>query len=376
MRHPRSLVLVLLLALTAEGLPSSSRATSGKVDFEEHTWGRGSSPSLTFTVTSGRGLPQKLAGFLYTSELPEAFTTAIYPPQFVGVFLGEGEIQVLVERPPERGIEIRPESRERFVQGALFDLVTGELVDVTNEDYLDILYDVPPTVITIDFETEDDLVTPLFNGQDLSTPPEFGNLFALSSRQPAAGRPHLGPAVFDTDPGGPNAGSSDPDLLVGTGNALILQENPGQSVPGFFDRPDDSLDGGTFVFDFAPLEFIEKVEPLSIDLIDVDGGGDGLEIVLTDVLGRVRVFTVPSGWTEDIDLQGPPGYRTLDLTTLLPQPGFASVATATSDEDFLPGEVVLMEVVLAGSGAIDNLVLAREADPGAAPRTPKLRDGR
>jgi len=363
MLNSRGLLAVLVLAASTSGVPSSPLATSGDIRMDERSWPRGSVPSLTFTVTSGRGFPEKVVAFLYTSERPQAFATALYPPQFVGVFVSAGSLTVVVDRPPERGPVILDGSRERFVQGALFDAVTGALVDVTNEDYLDIDYVAPPTLFTFDFETEDDLATPLANGQDLTTPPEFGNLFALGTRQPTTGPLHQGAAVFDTDPAGPNAASSDQDLLVGTGNALILQENAGQTVPGFFDLPDDAANGGSIVFDFAPLSFIEKGEPVAIDLIDVDGAGGGVKIFMTDVLGRSRVFSVPNGWTEDLNVDGPPGYRTLDLTSLAPQPGFASTATATSDADFLPGEVVRMEVVLIGSGALDNLVLAREADP-------------
>jgi hypothetical protein len=99
-----------------------------------------------------------------------------------------------------------------------------------------------------------------------------------------------------------------------------------------------------------------------------------VKIFLTEVLGRQRIFSVPNGWTEDINVNGPPGFRTLDLTTLLPQPGFSSTATAISDPDFLAGEVVRMDVVLLGSGAIDNLVVESEADPlRAAQPTPRTR---
>jgi hypothetical protein len=370
MQHTRGLLAVLVLAASTSGVPSTSLATSGDIRMDERSWPRGSIPSLTFTVTSGRGFPEKVVAFLYTSERPNAFVTAQYAPQFVGVFVAAGSITVDVERPPERGPVILEHSRERFVQGALFSAVTGALVDVTNEDYLDIDYDAAPTLLTFDFETEDDFATPLANGQDLTTPPEFGRIFALSTRQPTSGPQHQGAAVFDTDPLGPNASSSDQDLLVDLGNALILQENPGQTVPGFFDLPDDAANGGSIIFDFSPLAFIEKAEPVAIDLIDVDSAGGGVKIFLTDVLGRGRIFSVPNGWTEDINVDGPPGYRTLDLTTLAPQPGFASTATATSHPDFLPGEVVRMEVVLLGSGAIDNLVLAREADPLMAFPTP------
>ena len=73
------------------------------------------------------------------------------------------------------------------------------------------------TPITIDFSVEDDGVTPLVNGQDISTPPEFGVFFLVSDTGNNAGA-----AIFDTDPNGPNGGGSDPDLLVDTGNCLIL----------------------------------------------------------------------------------------------------------------------------------------------------------
>ena len=188
---------------------------------------------------------------------------------------------------------------------------------------------------------------------------------SLSSRQPPSGAQHRGPAVFDSDRTGPNRNSSDQDLLVNRGNVLILQENPGQSVPGIFDLPDDAANGGVFVFDFTGSSLLQKVEPRSIDLIDIDGAGTGARLVLTDVLGHTRFFIVPGGWTEDINTQGPPGFRSLDLTSLAPQPGFNASATAGGDPDFLPDEVVRMEVSLFGSGALDTLVIARERDPGA-----------
>ena len=65
----------------------------------------------------------------------------------------------------------------------------------------------------------------------------------------------------------------------------------------------------------------------SLDLVDIDGGADeATSVVLTDHLGRMRVYAVPPGWTGD-RLLGQPGILTLDLTTLAPQPGFASSAT-------------------------------------------------
>ena len=136
-------------------------------------------------------------------------------------------------------------------------------------------------------------------------------------------------------------------------------------MPGIFTQPNDSAGGGTLVFDFSGFDFIEKVLPRSIDLIDVDAGASDMRIFLHDVLGRTRTYFVPNGWTGDITVDGPPGYRTLDLTSLLPQPGLASTATVTSPPNYLPGEIVRMEIRFSGSGAVDNLVFSKESDPSA-----------
>lgn len=366
--HALLTTLVVGLSASLSGVspcPSgeASAVAVGEVRMTARKWNLGSLPTLSFGLAPGRGSADKVAAFLYTSDEPEAFLTATYPPQFVGVFYPPATVIVSVDRPPERG-PIIEHSHERFVQGALFDVATGALVDVTNEDYLDIVYTTAPTVYALDFETEDDFATPLVNGQDLSTPPEFGELVSLSARQPGSGPQHKGPAIFDSDPTGPNAGSSDPDLLVGLGNVVMLQENAGQSVPGIFDLPDDAANGGVFVLDFSGFAFLEKVEPRALDLIDVDATS-GVKVSLIDVLGRTRVYTVPAGWTEDIAANGPPGYRTLDLTSILPQAGYQSSTQVKNPPDFLEGEVVRMELALSGSGAFDNLVFARERDPSA-----------
>lgn len=361
-----SLTCLALIASSLSSTPAEPPVivATGQIGFTEPIWGRGRFPTLSFGVTGGRGpAPFKVLAYLYISDFPDAFTTTTYAPQFVGVLQAPSSVEVVVQR-PERG-PINAYSREKFVQGALFDPTTGALLDVTNQAYLDIAYDSSPVGFQLDFQTEDDFTTPLVNGQSLSTPPEFGRLVSLSSQQPTVGAPHHGLAIFDSSPGGPNASSSDPDLLVNLGNVLILQENGGQTVPGIFNLPDDSASGGTMVFEFSGFDFIEKVEPRSIDLIDVDFAGAGARVTLIDVLGHTRTFSVPTNWTGDIHSDGPPGYRTLDLTTLDPQPGFASTATAKGDFDFIPGEVVRMEVELKGSGAVDNLVFVREQDPGA-----------
>ena len=114
---------------------------------------------------------------------------------------------------------------------------------------------------TVDFSTEDDGVTPLVNGQAIDD--EFGNLFTITSDD--ATMDHNGPAIFDTDPAGPNAGGADEDLLVGLGNALILQnsELPQQTVPGIFDTPDDEQnksDLGQVEFNFLnPTELLATI---------------------------------------------------------------------------------------------------------------------
>jgi len=357
---------ILVLALAARGLavPPAPAVAVGTIRFDEALWRTGSLPTLTFTVSAGRGPLEKSLCFVYVSELPQAFTSSPWPPQFAGAVVGSGSLQVVVDRQPERN-PITPFSRERFVQGATYDAQTGALTSVTNEAYLDIVYDGVPETFLLDFETEDDFTTPLVNGQDLSTPPEFGVLISLSSAQPASGPPHFGPAAFDSTPGGPNR-FVDPDLLVNQGNLLILQENATQPTPGIFALPDDAANGGTLIFDFTGFDVIEKVTPLALDLVDIDSGSPGPTfVILTDVLGGQRTYTVPGGWTRDITFQGQPGVGTLDLTTLAPQPGYLAQATANETLDFIAGEVVRLEVELGGSGAVDNLAFEREADPAA-----------
>ena len=201
---------------------------------------------------------------------------------------------------------------------------------------------------TMDFETGDDLLTPLANGQDLSSGPEFGRSLALTSS--GANR---GAAIFDSTPGGPNDPSQDLDLLVGKKNVLILQNSqvPAQSTTGFYDHPNDDPDGGLLRFAFT-----HPAELLSIDLIDIDpGSSQSARVTLVDAMNRTRIYTVPGGWTEDVFADGPPGWRRLDLTTLAPQPGFQSTATASQSAGFDPSSVSRLEVVLGSSGAVDEL---------------------
>ncbi len=205
----------------------------------------------------------------------------------------------------------------------------------------------------IDFSFEDDGVTPLVNGQKIDT--EFGNLFTLSS----SGN-NQGLAIFDSDPAGPNAGGGDEDLLVGLGNLLTLQSNDDPGITGgIFDTPNDSAQGGNMIF-----SFLSPVQLNSIVLVDLDI--TGVNLTMTDGDGLTRTYNVPSGWTKDIEADGPDGFAILDLTSLADQAGeFAGIlATASEDAGFNPAGVVELDVNMIGSGAIDNLTFV--PTPGAA----------
>ena len=344
------------------------RIATVMVSFKKRQWRRGDLSSLSFTVTgvTFNGVtPPKVAAFLYVAFDPTPFDSAPTPPQFIGVLEVPSTVVTPVYLSPERN-PITEYTRERFVQGAVFNLETGELEGLSNVVYLDIDYEAESEVFAVDFQTEDDFTTPLVNGQSVSTPPEFGNLFDVVT----SGGNHLGAAIFDTDPMGPNQFGADPDLLVGLDNALILQSTntPAQSVPGIFDIPNDSATGGTLSFDFGELQFTRHAELLSLDLIDLClGANNGAVVTMTDVLGSRIVYTVPPGWTSEINSDGPPGFGTLDLTDLEPQPGFASTATALADPEYIFEETVRVDVELSGSGAVDNFRFAREADPTGPP---------
>jgi len=197
--------------------------------------------------------------------------------------------------------------------------------------------------LLLDFSTEDDLVTPLVNGQHIDV--EFGTVVTITSSGANAGL-----AIFDSTVGGPNDPSQDLDLLVGTGNTLILQtENFPPNGSDIFPRPNDDEDGGTVTFAFD-----RSVRPQSLRLIDIDAGDGASSVVLVDGLGRQRVYTVPSNWTGDLTL-AQPGHGVLDLTTLAPQLGFGSTATAVESPAFDPDAVVRIDVHLGGSGGLDDL---------------------
>lgn len=76
---------------------------------------------------------------------------------------------------------------------------------------------------------------------------------------------------------------------------------------------------------------------------------------------RRRIYTVPADWTGD-PLLGQPARGVL---------GFASVATALEDPGFDRIGVVRLDVVLDGSGAIDDLGLCRLRSHAQAPHSPR-----
>ncbi len=230
-------------------------------------------------------------------------------------------------------------------------------VELEGSGGLDNLHLIIPCV-QMTFEVEDD-ATPIFSGtalvdgQDLSTPPEFGIEVMISDAGANAGA-----AIFDSTPGGPNAGGPDNDLLVGLGNILCLQSNnvashTTQTIAGIFDTPNDDVNGGDVFFDFPAPVHVHQ-----IDLIDIDEEEltDAI-VTLLDTGGKTRVFNVPPGWTTDILNDGGTGFGTLDLDTLLAQAGFIASATAVEDPGFDPDDVIQMTVSFGGAQDMDNVCL-------------------
>ncbi len=210
----------------------------------------------------------------------------------------------------------------------------------------------------------------LANGLDVeTTATPFSNVSAGVTttlfRPNGSSGNHIGAAIFDSTPAGPNAGGGDPDLIVpGFGNILILQNNNLDDQTGaanIWDTPNDDEQGGTVIFNFD-----EAVRMLAIDLIDINGNGNTF-ITLTDSQGFTREYDVPAEWTGDID-EGQPGFDTLDLTTLADQIGWGSTATGAEDVDFNADDVVSLSVSFNSSGGLDNVsfLLASEIPaPGA-----------
>jgi len=215
--------------------------------------------------------------------------------------------------------------------------------------------------VTLDFETEDDFLTPLANGQEISDPNlpdgEFGNLVTISSSTDRL-------AIFDSTDPGPNSAGPDPDLLVNTGNLLIIQR-PGASAKtgDNFDVPDDDANGGRVLFDFSvhPDGFVELLDVL---VADINGGG-AFTATLTDFGGLTRTFSVTDNFSNDIDVSGPNGYEILDFTTLALQAGEGGgSASGVEDAGFDITRVVTLEFDFNGSAGIDDLRFIPA--PGAA----------
>jgi hypothetical protein len=212
--------------------------------------------------------------------------------------------------------------------------------------------------LVLNFETEDDFATVLENGQAIDT--EFGHLVKIRGAGYTSGLP---PTIFDTAPGGQNDPGQDLDLLVDSGNALILQERPGQTVPGFFDWPNDDARGG-----WLTVTFRSPVRPTSMRLCDIDATPrQGVVVTLTDVSGRRRVLAVPSGFTEDLLADGPPGFRTLDLRRSGPQAGFLAVTRVFEAPGFDGDAVRELRLDFRGSGALDDLRFVPMFRCGRAP---------
>ncbi len=229
---------------------------------------------------------------------------------------------------------------------AMVVLPDGETDDATVD------FGLTADFVAIGFETEDDLTTPLVNGQDLSLADEFGRMLGIEGF--AGGGASA--AIFDSDPNGPNAGSADPDLLVDRGNLLILQDDPRQTIPGVYDAPGDDARGGILRVVFPGSGAAVR----SIDLVDVawDDGQD-VFVATRDVQGHCRNFVVRRGWTEDITVDGPPGHRTLDLTSFEMQDGYRTNAFPwSSHPDFDENAVRHLYVQFIGSGALDDIVFA------------------
>lgn len=207
----------------------------------------------------------------------------------------------------------------------------------------------------IDFETYDDL-TPLENGRQLTSVAGLyeQGLFTISGTADGTnGGARV--AIFDSSDPGPNDSGPDPDLLVGLGNILIVQNGGGsltQGTSGIYNTPNDDAGGGTIVFDFTNPSELE-----SIDLVDINGDG-ALTITLLDLNNNTRTYSIPDKWTFDIDASGPNGYDTLFLNTIAPQNGEGTGGDATAVQDALFDQTIVtrMTVNFGGSAGLDNLV--------------------
>ncbi len=250
-------------------------------------------------------------------------------------------------------------------------------------------------IVTLDF-TNDDMGQPLIHGQVISTALdvqladtvfEFGSIVSIRTTQGAGG--HLGAVIFDSTPGGPGSTLGDPDLdlLINQGNVLTLQDPKGPNTTAtgsnglVFNNPDDvrEFDAGSIIFDF-----VNPIEPISVDIIDADRRFE-MEVILTDVEGATRTYLIPEHWTFDLTESGPKGFDTLLLASLAGQdgegagtdgvPGNADDLTTVTDLGLDETRVISIEFRFLGlspnglqdagfsSGAIDNLTFNTEVIP-------------
>jgi hypothetical protein len=204
---------------------------------------------------------------------------------------------------------------------------------------------------TIDFDT-DDSGTPMVHGTKVDDEFDGDGVFpVLIGSLNNSGLNTA--AILDSDTG---PAAQDPDLLVGSGNILILQAdaNTTECPPnsGIYCSHNDDADGGTLTFTWVG----RLVSPRSVALIDIDSTDGTSTVRLTDEAGAQRTYTVPANWTGDLVDDATSGRGVLSLTTLADQAGFGSTATATEDAGFDPDGVVEIEIDLAGSGGVDDLV--------------------
>jgi hypothetical protein len=270
------------------------------------------------------------------------YTTVLTPPYVDVPLPPEGEVLELVFEVCFVGPPCDPGLDEHVFTGTV-DAIVDEALAAQQDVTIRVpSCDVGPC-FTLDFQTEDDFATPLVNGQHIND--EFGAMLAITSSGPNAGA-----GIFDSSDPGPNSPSQDLDLLVQTGNILILQtENFPPDGSDIFPRPNDDEDGGTLTFSFG-----SAVMATSVRLIDLDATDGTCTVVLTDGGGMTRTYSVPSNWTGDWNLSEP-GQGTLDLTILADQPGFGSTATASQMGGFDANNVVRIDVTFAGSGGVDDL---------------------
>jgi hypothetical protein len=242
----------------------------------------------------------------------------------------------------------QPEGACCLADGSCVEVTAEECAELSgsyngdNTFCVDVECPQPIDCFVLNFET-DDSGAGIPHGARVNTEFDGGASFPVTITGSEAVSGNNTAAILNSTTG---PAAQDPDLLVGSGNILILQDNSNQSTcgPDVYCTHNDDADGGTLSFAFNVA-----TTPSSIDLIDLDGTDDPSSVTLTDGNGNQRTYSIPGNWT------GNGGIGTLDLTTLANQPGVASVATASEDAGYDGTSVVSIVVTLGGSGAVDNL---------------------